>query len=93
MPYAAGRYIDPGQIGDFISMLERGHHVADEPAELLLKLRGGKAFRPMDAKIFQVGYFASMDLLPSITGWAIRETRPFFHAIAKRRECPPARRV
>ena len=84
MPHADVLHIDPDQTGDFSSMLERGHYVAGEPAELLLKLRGGKAFCPMDAKIFQPRVFC-LDGLDAVDHLLSRSAKPglLFQAIAK----------
>ena len=46
--------------------VERRDDILSEPPELLLELLGGQSLGPVDHKSSRPGYFASIDLIPSM---------------------------
>src|SRR5712664_4250334 len=65
--------------------IERGHHVAGEPAELLLELVGRQALGPVDHEILEPRVFR-LDRLDAVDDLRRRPTEPgfLFYAVGKR---------
>src|SRR5262249_1074674 len=64
---------------------EGRHHVAREPAELLLELRGRQPFGPVDHELIEAG-IASLDLVDRLhhVRRPADEPRPLLDAVAQR---------